>query len=59
MVDISMTDTTIFIKLDKAPIPPARKALKDNGFRCSKTVWRAKRTPERECFVSLISSRRR
>ena len=44
MVDISMTDTTIFIKLDKAPIPPARKALKDNGFRCSKTVWRAKRT---------------
>lgn len=56
MVDISMTDSMIYIKLDKAPIPPTRKALKNNGFTCSKTIWKAKRTPEREFFVSLISS---
>lgn len=58
MADISMTDTMIYIKLDKAPIPPARKALKDNGFVCSKTVWKAKRTPEREFFVGLISGKK-
>lgn len=56
MPEIQFTDTSIIIKLDKSPIPPVRKALKENGFICHNCVWRAKRTPANEFFTKLTFS---
>ena len=46
----------IEIKFDKAPIPPTRQALKDNGFRwhSKKKIWYAKVTPQTEEFIKLF-----
>lgn len=57
MAEIEITDSKIVIKLEKAPIPPTRKALKNNGFSCRNTIWTAKRTPESEFFARLLGAR--
>lgn len=53
MTEVKFTDDKIVIKLDKAPIPPVRKALKDNGFVCRNCIWTAKRTATNEFFTKL------
>lgn len=47
----------IEIKFDKAPIPPTRQALKDNGFKWNgkKLVWYAKQTAKNFAFVQLLT----
>lgn len=57
MAEIEITDTKIVIRLEKSPIPPTRKALKNNGFSCRNTVWTAKRTHESEFFAKLLGGK--
>lgn len=52
---IEYTEQKIILHFDRAPIPPVKKALKENGFSCRKTIWSAKRTPQNEYFIKLLA----
>lgn len=52
---IEITDNKIIFKLDKYPVPPVTKALRDNGFKYHNGIWEANRTPQNEFFIKLLA----
>lgn len=52
---VEITDNKIIFKLDKYPVPPAARALRENGFKYHKGIWVAKKTPQNEFFIKLLA----
>lgn len=54
-VEIELKDNKMFLSFIGAPIPPVKKALKENGFVNKKGTYSANITAQNKFFVKLIS----